>query len=152
MNVARASSRTIQSWAITLGWMILIFCFSTDLFSAENTAGLLAPLLSAIFPALRADQLELIHYGLRKLGHLSEYFILAVLLMRALLAARPAQRRVSRLVCALTLATLYGASDEWHQSFVPSRTASVVDVMIDSCGAFWGTMWYDRRRRKAAAQ
>ena len=132
--------------------MVLIFFFSTDFFSGENTSALLAPVLSAVFPSISGDQLDTIHLGLRKLGHLSEYFILAVLLLRALAAALPAQRRVSGLLCALILATLYGASDEWHQAFVPSRTASVVDVMIDSCGAFCGTMWHDRRRRKAAAQ
>jgi VanZ family protein len=143
---------TIKNWAAIFVWMTLIFFFSTDLFSGENTSVLLAPVLSAVFPSISGDQLDTIHLGLRKLGHLSEYFILAVLLMRGLAAELPAQRRVSRLLFALILATLYGASDEWHQAFVPSRTASVVDVMIDSCGAFCGTLWYDRRRRKAAAQ
>jgi len=143
---------TTKHWAAVIAWITAIYCFSTDLFSGDNTSQVLAPILSALIPSITGDDLQMINLGLRKLGHLSEYFVLAVLLMRALVAEMPAQRRVSRLFCALILATLYAASDEWHQSFVPSRSASVVDVMIDSCGAFCGTMWYERRRPKAAAQ
>jgi len=55
------------------------------------------------------------------------------------------------LVAALASA-IFAASDEFHQSFVPSRTGSPNDVMIDICGALAGLaicwMFASRRRQK----
>ena len=47
----------------------------------------------------------------------------------------------------IAIATLYAASDEWHQSFVPSRSASIVDVLIDCVGAMCGAFWFEWHRR-----
>ena len=127
--------------------MSLIFLFSTDLFASSQTSSILGPLLSSIFPSLSNRQIETIHQVIRKFGHWSEYFILAVLLARALRAEFPRQRRIGQLISCIALATLYAASDEWHQSFVPSRSASVVDVMIDGFGAVCGALWFDLSQR-----
>jgi VanZ family protein len=54
-------------------------------------------------------------------------------------------------VCVV-FATFYAASDEWHQSFVPSRTASLADVTIDSVGAICGALWFSVRRRTLPAK
>ena len=73
----------------------------------------------------------------------SEYAILALLILRAIkLSLRPAARRWSwpRAGVALLIAAAYAATDEWHQSFVPSRTADLKDVLIDSSGALIGVM------------
>ena len=104
--------------------MSAIFLFSTDLFSDSNTSSWLHPLLSSLFPSLTKEQIDLIHESVRKLGHWSEYFILALLLMRALTAQFPMRVDRSHVFWSMVLATLYAASDEWHQSFVPSRSAS----------------------------
>jgi VanZ family protein len=122
--------------------MTLIFVFSTDIFSSSNTSSLLAPLLSSLLPSLSSDEIEILHNIIRKLGHWSEYFILAVLLARALRAGLPPQRRFAHFAACIAIATLYAASDEWHQSFVPSRTSSIIDVMIDSFGALCGLLGY----------
>jgi VanZ family protein len=66
-------------------------------------------------------------YVLRKLGHFTEFGILAGLLHRAL-QPRPSWQ-------AFVLASLYAASDEWHQSFVPGRDMIFTDWVIDSAGA-----------------
>jgi len=142
----------IKNWAAVGAWMIVIFFFSGAPFSDENTSALLAPVLSAMFPSITGGQLEAIHLGLRKLGHLVEYFILAVLFMRALAVEFPRHRWIHRIGIAVLLASLYAASDEWHQSFVPGRTASVNDVIIDSCGAFLGALWFGLRHRKAVTR
>lgn len=131
--------------------MSLIFLFSTDLFSGANTSSFLGPFLSSLFPAITGDQIETIHLALRKLGHWSEFFILAGLLMRALGMEFPGQTRIARWAWCVLLTTLYAASDEWHQSFVPSRTASLADVTIDSVGAICGALWFSRRRRTSPA-
>jgi VanZ family protein len=126
-------------------WMSVIFLFSTDLFSGAHTSSLLGPLLSSLFPAITADQIDALHFALRKLGHWSEYFILAGLLLGTLRKDFPRQTRIARWAWCVLLTTLYAASDEWHQSFVPSRTASLADVAIDTFGAICGALCFSRR-------
>jgi VanZ family protein len=144
--MSQTHSVILKRWAPAVVWMSVIFLFSTELYSGSNTSSVLAPLLSSLFPSLSSDQFEMIHLTLRKLGHFSEYFLFAVLIERALSVERPEQSRISHAAWTIALATLYAFSDEWHQSFLPSRTASLVDVMIDSFGAICGTIWWALRR------
>ncbi|MBM2804989.1 MAG: putative rane protein [Deltaproteobacteria bacterium] len=137
----------IKNWWPVVAWMSLIFLFSTGLFSGANTSSFLGPILSSLFPAMTGDQIEIVHLTVRKLGHWGEYFILAILCVRALHAHPPRQSRLRRTVIAIAIATLYATSDEWHQSFVPSRSASIIDMLIDSFGAICGTLWFERRQR-----
>lgn len=67
---------------------------------------------------------------LRKLAHVTEYLVLAALLIRAL---RRSEVTIAVSV-AIAGALAYAASDEWHQSFVPGRTATPRDVAIDGVG------------------
>jgi VanZ family protein len=67
---------------------------------------------------------------LRKLAHVTEYLVLAGLLLRALRRSGVA----SALPVAVAAALAYAAGDEWHQSFVPGRTATPRDVAIDGVG------------------
>ena len=135
----------VKAWLPVAVWMGVIFSFSTDYFSGRNTYAFLAPLFASLFPSLSAAQIDTIHLGLRKFGHWSEYFILAVLLLRALRVNFPRRSQLNRFGWCVALATLYAAGDEWHQSFVPSRTASICDVMIDAFGAICGTIWLSLR-------
>jgi VanZ family protein len=139
----------IVNWAPVILWMMVIFILSTELFSSANTAPLLAPLLANLLPDVFAARIETIVLLLRKLGHWGEYFILAVLLMRALDAEFSTQSAKRRLIWSIAVATFYAASDELHQAFVPSRTASPLDVMIDSFGALCGTLWGHLRNRRS---
>jgi len=138
---------TIKNWWPVIAWMSLIFFFSTDLFSGTNTTSFLQPILSSLLPDGTADQIETIHLIIRKLGHWSEYFILAILCARALRIETPRQSQPRYAASAIAIATLYAASDEWHQSFVPSRSASIVDVLIDCFGAMCGAFWFEWHRR-----
>jgi len=70
---------------------------------------------------------------LKKSAHIAVYAILAWLLARALVQEGPVQPRHFRL--ALFLTVLYALSDELHQSFVPGRTARLLDVGFDTLGA-----------------
>jgi VanZ family protein len=67
--------------------------------------------------------------------HLAAYFVLAVLFLRALLWRGWGWEKKTYLFAA-TLSTLYGLSDEIHQSFVPSRSADAADLIADMAGAF----------------
>jgi VanZ family protein len=144
--VKRTGSILIN-WGPVILWMIVIFVFSTEWFSSANTTPFLAPLLANLLPAAFVQRVESIVTLIRKLSHWSEYFILAILLMRALKANVSSQSAMRRSIWSIVLATLYAASDEFHQSFLPSRTANPVDVAIDSLGAVCGTLWCHLRNR-----
>lgn len=82
-------------------------------------------------------------FVLRKVAHLTEYAVLSWLVVRAL--AGTTSWPTPRILCtALAFSVLYAISDEWHQSFVPGRTGSVVDVGIDALGAATGILWRNR--------
>jgi VanZ family protein len=135
-------------------WMTIIFLGSTDMLSAEHTSRFLVPFLRWLDPQISFATLNAIQFGIRKLGHLTEYAILAMLLWRALRSGTRWQMKMSILVLVAALAcAIFAASDEFHQSFVPSRTPSPRDVMIDICGAFLGlaVCWMFARRKSAQA-
>ena len=148
MNYSVSRHDLILNRAAVLAWMIVIFIFSTDYFSSARTTPIIAPLLSSLFPSLTEAHIENIGLVLRKLGHWGEYFILAVLLMRALRAEFPGSSAKREIIWSVVFAVIYAVSDELHQSFVPSRSASAVDVSIDSIGAICGTLFSYRRNRR----
>jgi VanZ family protein len=137
--------RMVKKWLPVILWVTLIYVFSTDLFSGSNTAGILLPLFERFFPGISPHALAQTHFTIRKLGHFGAYFILALLVMSALREEnnRPAERR--HIVFAAMFVTLYAISDEFHQSFVPSRSASIVDVLIDISGGICGIYWSHRQ-------
>ncbi len=117
--------------------MGFIFAMSTDLGSAAHTAWFLVPLLKWLNPAISNEAIALIHTLVRKAAHLTEYAILALLVLRAAARSRGTvhdnfYRAAS---VALLVSATYAALDEFHQSFVPGRTASAYDVLIDTSGA-----------------
>ena len=71
---------------------------------------------------------------LRKCAHVTEYAVLAFLLVRA----------IGREAPALLLGVLYAASDELHQAFVRGRHASPIDVAIDTVGLLLGLLAWRR--------
>ena len=84
---------------------------------------------------------------MRKLGHWTEYFILAVLIMRALRKETGKNWELRHAVHTLIFILIYALSDELHQVFVPSRTASFGNVMIDVLGGICGILWMVWYRR-----
>ncbi len=73
------------------------------------------------------------HHVIRKCGHFTEYFILSLLILRGIRSGRSGMRWTWALA-AILLVAAYASLDEFHQSFVPGRTAAVTDVMIDTAG------------------
>jgi len=130
--------RFFKPWLPVICWMGVIFLASTDLGSAEHTSRIIVPLLRWLRPGISQEGIRRVHFFIRKSAHLSEYAVLAVLLCRAVEQSRQNFGHWKSVLIAIAVATLYAASDEFHQSFVPSRTASIRDVMIDSCGAMTG--------------
>ena len=74
--------------------------------------------------------------------HMIEYGLLGFLLTRALFHDSPSGLRQNFRFWAVLFALLYGVSDEWHQSFVPMREASVWDALFDGVGAAIGQLFF----------
>jgi VanZ family protein len=126
----------LRRWLPALVWAAVIWSFSTGWFSGERTAALILPVLAALLPGVTTADLLAFHQGIRKLAHFTEFLILSVLLYRAL---RGGQRWNARAAgFAFTLAGVYAVSDEFHQWFVPGRTAAATDCLIDVSGAAAG--------------
>jgi VanZ family protein len=131
----------LKYWMPVLIWLSLIFIGSTDLMSAEHTSRIIGPVLRWFNPDISAETIAQIQFIVRKTAHITEYAILASLLWRAFRAGVRWQTRMLRLFIAVWfVCAVFAASDEFHQSFVPSRTASAHDVMIDICGALIGLL------------
>jgi VanZ family protein len=125
-------------WAPIIVWMSVIFLASTDLGSAAHTGSIVMGLLRWLSAGrLSLPAMEEIHHLIRKSAHLTEYAVLGCLLWRAF-AGAAAPSRAGAAATALLAAALYACTDEYHQSFVPSRTSSIYDVMIDTAGAAIG--------------
>ena len=116
-----------------VAWAACISGFSTGVFTGKRTASILLPLLAALFPHVRPEHLLTIHQVIRKLAHFTEYFVLSVLLYRALRQGPRWDLRAAGM--AIVIAGLYAMLDEFHQWFVPGRTAAAGDSLIDVLGA-----------------
>ena len=115
-------------------WMVVIFAGSSDVLSAAHTSRFLIPFLLWLDPSMSSQTIASIHLAFRKLGHVTEYAILAALLWRALRGTFSALSRTTIAACTFVVASCFAATDEFHQSFVPTRTATLHDVLIDCVG------------------
>jgi VanZ family protein len=130
--------------------MAVISLGSTDAFAATETSRFIGPLLHWLFPDATPATLEVLHGAIRKLGHVAEFAVLALLWYRALAWAERGWKPRATLA-AFGLALLFAVLDEAHQAFEPSRDGSPIDVGWDSLGALCGlvgrSLLFDRVRR-----
>ncbi|MEW6052858.1 MAG: VanZ family protein [Nitrospirota bacterium] len=119
-------------WLPPVLWMIFISPLN-ELLSSSHTSSFLLPLLQWLFPQAARATLEAVHVFIRKMSHFLEYAFLAFLLFRAFRAGSREWRK-EWLVSAGLIAIAYACLDECLQSFIPSRTGSVYDWMIDATG------------------
>lgn len=137
--VSTAPTRKLRAWIPTLLWLCILALFSTDTFSAEHTGSILMNVLHAVFGSRFDEQFQQIHFLVRKSAHFCSYGFLGALAFfswRATLPARPRWTFRWSLL-ALLVAVTAGGLDEFHQSFVASRTSSLRDVFIDMIGAIF---------------
>src|SRR5262245_6678503 len=140
------SGSTRLRWVALLVWILVIFLFSTDNFSSAETSQWILPALNFLLPSLDSEQLQLVHGICRKAGHVLEYFVLGVLAWRALAVEPGAGLKPRLLAVAMVLAV--ALSDEFHQSFVPSRTSSLTDVGYDFIVGLVGLLFVPRFRNE----
>lgn len=144
------SPGSAKYWIASAAWATLISFLSTDTFSSDNTAGFILPVLRWLFPHTSLETLQIMHAVVRKTAHLTEYFILSTFLF---FAQRGGNRgwKLRWAIGAIALCAGYASLDEFHQSFVPSRTASPWDSLIDTTGASIAqcVVWIWQRGRNA---
>lgn len=126
----------VKAWGLAVAWMVLIFSASADSQSVARSSRIIAPFCHWLFPNVSPEQMEWVQIFARKGAHMSEYAILAALLLYALSAGKGDPRRW--ISSAWVLAVAYAAADEFHQLFVPGRDGAVRDVFIDAAGAALG--------------
>jgi VanZ family protein len=136
-------------WLPPVLWCGAILAFSGDWGSSGNTLGLVRWLLSFL-PSLSPDQLLVLHFYVRKAGHVLAYGILSCLWLRALRGELPL-RPPKAFFWALGLSLLVSLADEGHQSFFASRTGCLADVGLDFSAALLaallcGLAWPGRPR------
>src|SRR5262249_6861290 len=126
-------------------WATLIFIGSSDLLSSSHTSSFIIRPLHLLFPRASEATLASIHFALRKLGHFTEYAILAWLAARALPSSSVRLFRERWFWISLACVAAYALFDEFRQSFVPSRTPSIYDSLIDISGGLTALLVISRR-------
>ena len=141
--------RFVSHYLPLIVWLAFISFASSDNFSASNTSRIIGPLVLWLFPHTSPETLAVIHFITRKIAHFTEYAILGFLAARAFRTSpRPAINQRWFLIC-LTLIVVYALMDEYHQTFVPSRTPSIYDSFIDIAGGLTALILISRKGAKA---
>jgi VanZ family protein len=156
--VLPSNRRILLAWLLVLGWVGMILVASGDGLSFSRSSRILRPLLEWLFPSLAPEQMWRVVAGIRKLAHVTEYCLLALLAWRAwrlthLRRGGPTGgSQLAARVLAFTVAC--AALDEFRQSYTQSRQGSGWDVLLDSVGAALGLgfvwlwhVWQQRRPR-----
>ncbi|MGA8807044.1 MAG: VanZ family protein [Thermoanaerobaculia bacterium] len=127
--------RELDYWLPPIVWAAVILIASTDTFSGSNTGTLLQRIAVSIFGyRLAPHTAETLNYFIRKSAHLTEYGILSALTFRGMRGEKRSwspRWAIGGIVAAAFIASI----DEFHQSFVPSRTGTWHDVLLDTAGA-----------------
>ncbi|MEZ4218346.1 MAG: VanZ family protein [Myxococcota bacterium] len=147
----QSRARTIFAWAVALAWAGFVWGLGTDGFSASETSRFLGPLLDWLRPELDAVARTRALFAVRKLAHVVEYGVLALLVGRALAITTGARMRfvvAAALACVLALA----AADETRQTKTAHRTGAASDVVLDVAGGALALgIWLAQKRARGRA-
>lgn len=133
MNIKNLTKINIMDIILVLIWMCVIFVFSgQDGSESTEKSKIIIYIFNYIGLDLNSILGDMADFVVRKGAHMTEYFILIMLIQRALRI----KYTLNKSLCfSFLLTVLYAGSDEYHQTFVPGRCGQVKDVLIDSCGA-----------------
>ena len=125
----------LSAWLPVAVGIGVIMLESTEWFGANHTSGPLRWLYESIFGIVSNARWDVIHHMIRKCGHFFGYGALGVIWLRAWWMTLPLSRFYQDVFLALLGTALVASCDEWHQSYLPNRTGSVSDVLLDCLGA-----------------
>lgn len=131
----------VRVWWPVVVALIVIAIESTNTFSSEHTSGWIRPIFERIFGHINDTVWGWGHHLARKSGHFTGYGGLALTLLRGWLLTLGLQEDLTRggwrlrsAVFAVAGTAFVASLDEWHQTFIPSRTGVFSDVVLDTVG------------------
>jgi len=139
---AQSARERVWRYALLILWMAFIAFASSREFSAENTSKIIRPLLLWFFPNISEERIAFVHFLTRKAAHFTEFAVLGWLSARAFTVSSRQLLRRWWFFAGMLLVVLWALLDEFHQSFVPSRTASLYDSLIDIAGGLTALIGY----------
>jgi VanZ family protein len=125
----------ISAWLPVAFGVGVIAIESTSFMGADHTTGPLRYIWEWVFGHFTDNSWEFTHHIIRKSGHFIGYGTLGLLWLRAWWKTRQHSPFLQNALLALLCTALVASADEIHQTFLPNRTGSPWDVLLDSCGA-----------------
>jgi len=136
MSSSRGSLKYwISAWLPVVVGICVILMESTTIFGSDHTSRPLRLIFESIFGPVESARWEDIHHYIRKSGHFLGYGLIGLAWLRAWWMTLPQSRFIQDARLALLGTALVASADEWHQSFLPNRTGSPWDVLLDCTGA-----------------
>lgn len=135
MSNKRDARFWMTTWSPVALAAIVVTMTSTPYMSAAHTGNLLRDVWQALFGSANPAELSIVNVILRKSGHFFGYGTIGLAWLRAWRLTFPRLRFFSDAILAVLGTALLASCDEFHQSFLPSRTGSPWDVLLDCCGA-----------------
>ena len=132
-----AAVRIVRYWLPVAALLAVMYYFSTDVFSADNTRSVIEKVFLWFVPHAGKHALATLNYVVRKSAHFTEYAILGAFLFRAFRADAPMRWRLRWAVYSFLAAGSWALLDEFHQTLTRTRGGSVWDVLLDSTGALF---------------
>jgi VanZ family protein len=126
----------IKYWIPVIVLLGIIFWLSSGTFTSGYTSRFFFPIIHSLIPRLLPRYVSLIHESIRALAHVTEYFFMGILLSRAFYRNSRQIWNLRWSAFIIVLLALLATSDEFYQSFFPSRKASLVGVGLDLIGGF----------------
>lgn len=108
---------------------------STLWFGSDRTSGPLRVAYEWLLGHVSDARWEVIHHHLRKSGHFMGYGFIGLAWLRAWWMTLPNSRFLPDAFLALLGTASIASCDEWHQTFLPNRTGTPWDVLLDCTGA-----------------
>jgi VanZ family protein len=125
----------VSAWLPVAVGIGVIMLESTEVMGSDRTSHPLRWLWESIFGRVANVRWEVIHHLIRKCGHFFGYGALGLIWLRAWWMTLPRSSFLPDASLALLGTALVASCDEWHQSYLPNRTGSVWDVLLDCSGA-----------------
>jgi len=134
-NSPRGPRFFVSAWLPVAVGIALVMMESTEYFGTDRTTHPLRWLVQLLFGHLSDNTWNFVHLCIRKSGHFIGYGALGLAWLRAWWMSLPGYRFLAGSLLGLAGTALVASWDEWHQTFLPNRTGSPWDVLLDCCGA-----------------
>ena len=136
--------RKILSIILVILWMIIVFCFSSQVgddsqVTSGNTIRKIITFINNDIDKLKLEEIvELLQPIVRKLAHFTLYTLGGILIFNLFNSFKLKNRE--KIGYSLLVGALYAITDEIHQLFVPGRSGMIKDVFIDTLGIITGVI------------